>query len=171
MRTEWAHRLGQEESWRADHVKRHPLPPQRVNKLSREKKKKKEQEGKKSHQLTRKCNTNGSDIFVYLTPWEGYTFFDVKQSLMALVNHSASCNYQAGEPQRGRGASEGQPASPAQSEAVGSPGRIPALPYNGCSPSSLCYSCGEDTCSEITVVETLLRFWCSGAPQQKPNQL
>lgn len=99
MRTEWAHRLGQEESWGADHVKRHPLPPQRVNKLSREKKKKKNRRGKSP------INSLGSVIqmeatYPFLTPWEGYTFFGVKQSLMALVNHSASCNYQAGEPQR-----------------------------------------------------------------------
>ena len=60
-----------------------------------------------------------------------------------------------------------QPASPAQLEAEGASGRIPALP---CNDRSVCYSCGEDTCSELSVVEKFVRFWCSGAPQQTPSQ-
>ena len=59
------------------------------------------------------------------------------------------------------------PASPAEVEAEGASGRIPSLP---CNDHSLCYSCGEDTCSERSVVEKLVRFWCSRAPQQRTSQ-
>lgn len=58
-----------------------------------------------------------------------------------------------------------QPASAAQLEAEGASGRIPALP---CNDRSLCYSCGEDTCSELSVVEKFVRFGVQGPHSKHP---
>ena len=60
MRTGQAHRVGQEESWGTDHVRRHLLPPQGLLLTCKQA----EQKGEKSHQLTWKCYTDGSDVLV-----------------------------------------------------------------------------------------------------------
>lgn len=89
---------------------------------------------KTSHRLPSKCYPNASDILVLSGPGG---------KLRVLVNHSASC-HPAGEPH--------SQLSPHSTHYSGAPGRIPALPHNISSSSSLRYSCRKGTCSEITVV-------------------